>query len=203
MSAKRGKQPAKTAPKKKKAKAVVAPKGPERLYDFADQVGEEAASEDAATAASAVFDTWVTFTLAGEHYALPAAAVQEILRVESITRVPHAPYTVRGIINMRGRAVPVMDFRLRLGLDEVEVGSKSRILVTETRGRFLGLLVDSAEQVASLNRDLVEPAPLDVMTGESDYIVGVYRHGETLLILLDVEKVLLISDSLEAVNTGR
>ena len=177
--------------------------GPERIYAFADSVVEDDANKTAAEAATTRLETWVTFRLAGEIFALPVTAAREILRLSTITRVPHAPYTVRGIINMRGRVVPVVDFRVRLGLPQTAVGPKSRILITSTRNRLLGLLVDEVEQVVSLDRNAVTPAPSDVMTERSEYIIGVCHLDNRLLILLDVERVLLVPDSLDDRDRAR
>ena len=171
--------------------------GPERIYDFADSLADEARKSGDHEVVAVRLETWVTFRLAGELFALPVTAAQEILRVSTITRVPHAPHTVRGIINMRGRVVPVVDFRVRLGLPTADVGPKNRILITSTRNRLLGLLVDEVEQVLSLDANAVAPPPNDVMTDQSEYIVGVYHIDDRLLILLDVERVLLVPDSLQ------
>ncbi len=171
--------------------------GPERIYDFADSLADDAGKGQDDEAVAARLETWVTFRLAGELFALPVTAAQEILRVSTITRVPHAPHTVRGIINMRGRVVPVVDFRVRLGLPIADVSPKSRILIASTRNRLLGLLVDEVEQVVSLDANAVAPPPDDVMTTQSEYIVGVYHLDDRLLILLDVERVLLVPDSLQ------
>ena len=176
--------------------------GTERLYAFADDVTEKEAAPEESKEREVNLETWVTFGLAGELFALPIMVAREILRVRKITRVPHAPYTVRGIVNMRGRVVPVIDFRTRLGLPTVELGPQSRILITSTRNRFLGLLVDHVDQVVQIDLNAVEPVPGDIMTDQSEYIIGVYHVEERLLILLDVEKVLLIPDSLETVNSG-
>ncbi len=171
--------------------------GPERIYDFADSLADDTRKREGDVVVAARLETWVTFRLAGELFALPVTAAQEILRVSTITRVPHAPYTVRGIINMRGRVVPVVDFRVRLGLPITDVSPKSRILIASTRNRLLGLLVDEVEQVVSLDANAVAPPPDDVMTNPSEYIVGVYHLDDHLLILLDVERVLLVPDSLK------
>ena len=171
--------------------------GPERIYDFADSLADDERKSEDDDVVAARLETWVTFRLAGELFALPVKAAREILRVSTITRVPHAPHTVRGIINMRGRVVPVVDFRVRLGLPDTDVSPKSRILITSTRNRVLGLLVDEVDQVVSLDANAVEPPPDDVMTNQSEYIVGVYHLDDRLLILLDVERVLLVPDSLQ------
>lgn len=98
---------------------------------------------------------------------------------------------------MRGRVLPVVDLRLRLGIKETDIGHLSRVLVVESLGRLIGLLVDSVRQVIRINRKAVQPPPPDVMTNQSDYILGVYHLQEALVILLDVDKVLTIKDSLQ------
>jgi len=160
------------------------------LFVFTDAVNT---SSDAAPSVATRIETWVTFRLAGEAYALPVASVLEILRVAGITRVPHAPPVIRGVTNMRGKVLPVIDLRVRLAMDAAPVTSSSRILVATSRGRLLGLLVDAVEQVERIDRNAVQPPPPDVMTAQSDYIVGVSQNGDRLVVLLDVDLVLLIN----------
>lgn len=166
--------------------------GSDRVYAFADQLATEATPPDAA-AAAAVWETWVTFRLSSETFAFPVDTIQEILRVATITRVPDAPHPVRGIINLRGRVVPVVDLRVRLGLKAEAPGPRSRILIASACGRVIGLLVDAVEQVVRLDRNLFETPPADVMTDQSAYITAVYQRDGVLLILLDPEQVLIIS----------
>jgi purine-binding chemotaxis protein CheW len=165
--------------------------GSDRVYAFADQVASEPAAPDAAEAA-ALWETWVSFRLSSETFAFPVDTIQEILRVGTITRVPDAPHPVRGIINLRGRVVPVVDLRVRLGLKAEAPGPRSRILVASVRGRVIGLLVDAVEQVVRLDRNRFEAPPADVMTDQSAYITAVYQQSGGLLILLDPEQVLII-----------
>jgi purine-binding chemotaxis protein CheW len=163
----------------------------ERVYSFADSLdrrGEEAQEPREQPA------SWVVFELAGERYGLPVAAVQEILRVGTITRVPHTPSPVRGITNRRGRVLAVVDLRVRLGLPAAALEPRSRILVVDSRRRTLGLLVDAALQVVKLLPSALEAPPADVMTERSDYILGVYHVAELLIITLDLDRVLLIHD---------
>lgn len=171
--------------------------GPDAIYAFADSVQQVAAAEDEERTAQRL-ETWVGFSMAGETFALPVSAVHEVIRVTSITRVPHAPFPVRGIINLRGRVVPVVDLRMRIGLPAVETDPKSRILVTSAQGRLLGLLVDEAQQVLSLDMNAVRAAPADVMTEQSGYIIGVCEWEGGLAILLDGRIVLQIPDSLRS-----
>jgi|GEM_PF-400971 len=171
--------------------------GPDRIYVFADLMKEKTSQEPAAEKGEDKPETWVGFALAGECFALPASHVKEILRVSKITRVPHAPLPVRGITNLRGHVLPVVDLRLRIGLPEAPVDEKSRILVLETRGRSIGLLVDSAQQVLRIARSAIRKAPPDVMTEQSYYILGIYQSERGLTILLDVEHVLVLDESSE------
>ena len=159
---------------------------PGAIHRFVDSLAPPVAEADVVQH----LETWVTFRIAAETYALPVTAVLEILRVEGITRVPHAPPSVRGITNMRGRVLPVMDLRARLGLGDATIVTASRIMVVASLGRSIGLLVDSVEQVARLDRLRFQAPPRDVMTEESTYIVGVYQLDDRPMFLLDVDRVL-------------
>ncbi|HEX9729518.1 MAG TPA: chemotaxis protein CheW [Gemmatimonadales bacterium] len=175
--------------------------GPERLYAFADSVHADADAGRDADATAAQWETWVTFRLGRETFGFGVETIQEIVRVDTITRVPHAPYVVRGIINLRGRVVPVVDLRVRLGLPASTITSQSRILIAASRQRVLGLLVDAVEQVVRIDRHKVDAPPDDVMTSQSEYIIGVLERAETLLILLDSARALLVPDGLDTERT--
>lgn len=170
------------------------PPSPDRLYAFADALEKGRLPEGAGPGEEAP-ETWVTFRLEGESFGLPVSHVQEILRVSGITRVPHAPHPVRGITNMRGRVLPVVDLRLRLGLPEAALDDQSRILVVTSRGRLMGLLVDSVRQVVRIGRSAIQPPPPDVMTEQSEYILGVVHLMEELVILLEVDRALIIQEA--------
>ena len=167
------------------------PAGPEQIYTFADSLEVREPVEEGPRRE---METWVTFRLVGETFSFPVSHVQEILVVDAITRVPHAPKAMRGVTNMRGRILPVVDLRVRLELPEAPVTEESKILVAASKGRLLGLLVDSMRQVVHLDRLQVHPPPADVMTEQSDYIIGVCDLDGELVILLDVDKVLLIKE---------
>ena len=166
--------------------------GIDAVYTFADSLAER---EAAAAPKVTRIETWVTFALAGETYALPVSHVLEILRVAGITRVPHAPRVIRGVTNMRGKVLPVVDFRGRLGIEPVEVTAQSRILVVSSRGRLFGLLVDAVHQVERVDLQTVQPPPPDVMTAQSDYLIGVCQIGPRLVVLLDVTRVLVLNSA--------
>jgi purine-binding chemotaxis protein CheW len=137
-----------------------------------------------------------TFFLAREEYGVDVKQVEEIRRVGEITSVPRAPEFVRGVINLRGRILPVLDLRRRLGLGEVEVDRAARIVVVRLRERLLGLLVDGASQVLKVPVSRVEPAPEEVVQKGGDYIRGVAKLDDRLIILVDLER--LLAHELEA-----
>jgi purine-binding chemotaxis protein CheW len=167
--------------------------GTNAVYAFADSLAGDETGENVLAEEQTV--PWVAFDLAGESYALPIATVQEIIRVAEITRVPDAPAVVRGVVNLRGRVLPVVDLRLRLGLPAIEVDTTRRILVLPARGRLIGVLVDAVSAIERVRPSTVQPVPRDVLSERSDYFLGVARQAERLLILLDAERVLLVHDS--------
>ncbi len=167
----------------------------QRVYSFADALARRGAA--VARAAQEQPESWVIFELAGERFGLPVTSVQEILRVGAITRVPHTPAPVRGITNLRGRVLAVVDLRVRLGMPSAELTARNRILVVDSRQRTLGLLVDAALQVVKLLPSTLEAAPSDVVSMRSDYLLGVYHLDDQLIIALDLDRVLLVHPEAE------
>lgn len=167
-------------------------RGPERIFAFADRVQAGQRQEQREVERPA---QWVTFNLERETFGLPLTHVREIMRVSPITRVPYAPFPLRGVTNLRGTVLPVVDLRIRLKLPEREIDAQSRILVLDARGRLIGLLVDAVQQILPLLPSKIEPPPEDVMTSQSFYLSGVYQLADDLLILLDADRVLLIQES--------
>lgn len=171
------------------------------IFSFADTL-TAAEKEAERQAAEARITTWITFALADETFAMPVEPVREVLRIHNITRVPHAPAPIRGVTNLRGRVIPVIDLRRRIGLAEEEPSRSSRIIVVSARGRLIGLLVDRVHQVSHLDLNLVQTPPDDVMTAQSDYITGVYHQGDELLLLLHVDRALTIKETPEEALSG-
>jgi len=174
--------------------------GPDRIFAFADSL-----QLDQAEAPKEVEHpkTWVTFKLGRETFALPVTHVHEILRVDTITRVPHAPAPIRGVTNLRGRILPVVDLRTRIGLPVCAVDEQSRVMVMSAEGRIIGLLVDGVEQVIRIKMSAVLPPPPDVMTDQSYYLLGIFQEEGEMVILLNVETVLTLRDSAEKPSGGR
>jgi len=137
----------------------------------------------------------VTFNLGAEVFALDILKVQEINRMVEITKVPKTPFFVEGVINLRGKVIPVIDLRKRFGLLETEMTQQSRIIVVEMAGNTVGLVVDSVSEVLRLPANTVEPPPPLVAGVDSEYIMGVGKVDGRLLIMLDINKVLGADES--------
>jgi purine-binding chemotaxis protein CheW len=130
-----------------------------------------------------------------ETYGIPIALVREIVRVPEITAVPNTQEYVEGVINLRGKIVSVMDLRKRFGESNIESNKKNRIVVVEFEGRTVGLIVNSASEVLKLSSSEIAPPGSVFIHGEVDYVTGVAKLGERLIILLDLSKVLRRRDS--------
>jgi purine-binding chemotaxis protein CheW len=132
----------------------------------------------------------VTFLLASEEYGVDVRAVQEIIRVTEITQVPRAPGFMKGVINLRGRIIPVIDLKRKLGLGEVGTSRQARIVVVKLKDRLIGLLVDGASQVLRVPVSNIEEAPEEVVEVNARYVRGVAKLESRLVILLDLQAVL-------------
>jgi purine-binding chemotaxis protein CheW len=165
-----------------------APQAPAGVLEFADQLTAEVAA--VGTPAPPAQLHLITFRLDGEEFGLPVETVREVIRVGDITRVPQSPPHIRGVTNLRGRILPVVEIRTRLGLAPLVPRSTARVIVAEVKGRILGLLVDSVAQVQKIPADRVVAAPDEVKSTHSDYITGVVQLYERLLILLDLARAL-------------
>ncbi|NJK32846.1 MAG: purine-binding chemotaxis protein CheW [Deltaproteobacteria bacterium] len=128
----------------------------------------------------------VTFVVGGEEYAVPILSVHEINRMMEITRVPQAPEFLDGVINLRGKIIPVVDLRTRFGLSRQDRGSDNRIVVVEVRGRVIGFTVDRVNEVLRISSSIVDEAPT-IGGIEADYVRGVGKLEDRLLIMLDLE----------------
>jgi purine-binding chemotaxis protein CheW len=132
----------------------------------------------------------VVFRLGKEEYAVPIAWVREVVRVSDITRVPHAPAHIRGVMNLRGRILPVVEIRTRLGLEPGELTPASRVVVADVERRVVGLLVDAVGQVTRVKESAISAPPDEVRAAGADAVTGVARVGRRLLILLDLSRTL-------------
>jgi len=133
---------------------------------------------------------FVRFKVGKESFGVDIGRVQEIVTVPEITKVPDTPEYLEGIINLRGKIISVMDLRKRLNLNNSNNNRKNRILVTEMGGRTMGLIVDEVSEVLRLNPDSIEPPPEIINTAGAQYITGVGKMQDGIVLLLDLEKVL-------------
>lgn len=134
----------------------------------------------------------VVFRLGPEAYGVDIGQVQGIERMQSITRVPHTPEFVQGVINLRGQVTPVLTLRTRFGLEATEHTKETRIVVVRMEGADtgVGLVVDAVEGVLRINSEQVEPPSELVASVEAEYLRGIAKIEDKLLILLDLEKIL-------------
>ncbi len=131
----------------------------------------------------------VTFEVASEEFAVDILSVHEINRMMDLTRVPQSPPEVEGVINLRGRIIPVLDLRKRFGMPAGNRDEHNRIIVVEVLGRVLGFIVDRVHEVLRIDSSIVEPAPAMVCSIDSDFISGVGKLQDRLIILLDLAKL--------------
>jgi purine-binding chemotaxis protein CheW len=146
----------------------------------------------------------VSFKLGSEAYGVDIAQVQEINRMVSITHVPRAPQFMEGVINLRGQLIPIIDLRARFGMPRAEHTKNTRIVVTEIGTKRVGMVVDSVSEVLRLPVDQIEEAP-DMISGvDTEYIRGVGKIEDRLIILLDLAKIITGSEKreLEAADTA-
>lgn len=131
----------------------------------------------------------VTFEVANEEFAVDILAVQEINRMMELTRVPQSPPEVEGVINLRGKIIPVIDLRRKFAMQMSEKSEASRIIVVEVHKRVIGFIVDRVHEVLRISSDIVEPAPAMVCSIDSEFIAGVGKLEDRLIILLDISKL--------------
>ena len=132
----------------------------------------------------------VTFTLRNEEYAVDILNVQEINRITEITQVPNSPPYVEGVINLRGKVMPVINLRKKFGLEDKETDDTSRIIIMDIQGVTNGLVVDSVSEVLRIPSDIVEPPPPMSSDINCEFIKGVAKLENRLIILIDIDSLL-------------
>lgn len=133
---------------------------------------------------------FLTFQLQDEEYGLEILKVWEILGLLEITSVPQTPDYVRGVVNLRGQVIPVVDLRLKFGMDEVEYSKRTCIIVVDVKGVMMGIVVDTVSEVMEINSDSIEETPSFGTKLSTDYILGMGKVNGGVKILLDIDKVL-------------
>jgi purine-binding chemotaxis protein CheW len=136
----------------------------------------------------------VSFNIGTEEFGVDILKVQEINRMVEITRVPQAPHYVEGVINLRGKVIPIIDLRKRFSLESKEHDKDTRIVVVDIGGHVMGMVVDSVSEVLRLPANTIEPPPEIVSGIDADYIKGVAKLDDRLLIFLDLTKVIDVAE---------
>lgn len=143
-------------------------------------------------------DKYLTFRIGSEDYGIAIANVTEIIGIQSITEIPEMPDYIKGVINLRGKVIPVMDVRIRFKLEPRDYDERTCIIVVEIDGTSVGLVVDRVNEVADIPEDQVEPPPKSKRKG-GGYIQGIGKIGKEVKILLDINKI-LYEDELETIS---
>ncbi len=137
---------------------------------------------------------YLTFTLDKEEYGIGILRIKEIIGMMPVTPVPKTPKYIKGVINLRGKVIPVMDLRLRFGMDEVDYNERTCIIVVEVDGQadtvMVGIVVDSVSEVLNIKEEDIEDAPVFGVKLSTDYILGMAKMDKEVKILLEIDRVL-------------
>ena len=137
---------------------------------------------------------YLTFNLVGEEYGLEILKVQEIIGIMNVTRVPKTPEFVRGVINLRGKVIPIIDLRLKFGVDSQEDTEKTCIIVVQIghgdKHVTMGIIVDEVSEVLDIAEDQIEDAPSFGASVDTEFILGMGKVGQKVVMFLDIDKVL-------------
>ena len=141
---------------------------------------------------------YLTFSLAGEEYGIGILKIREIIGMMPITSVPETPHYVKGVINLRGKVIPVIDLRLRFGMGESDYTERTCIIVVEIRGAAgllqMGIVVDAVSEVLNIKGEDIEDTPAFGVRLNTDYILGMAKIGKGVKLLLDIDRVLGADD---------
>ncbi|MDH3393267.1 MAG: chemotaxis protein CheW [Desulfobulbaceae bacterium] len=147
-------------------------------------------------------DKYLTFHLAGEDYGIDIAFVTEIIGIQKITEVPDMPDFVKGVINLRGKVIPVMDVRLRFLLPERDYDERTCIMVVDINGTAVGLVVDKVNEVADIPEADVEPPPRSSKGASSRYLKGMGKVENEVRILLNVDRLLFDDEMTQLIKAA-
>ena len=138
---------------------------------------------------------YLTFRLGTEEYGIDILKVQEIRSYEAPTRIANAPEFIKGVVNLRGVIVPIVDLRVKLNCDSSQFNSFTVVIVLNVRGRVVGAVVDSVSDVLELTKDQIRPAPeMTAAAVDTTYITGIATVAERMLILMDIEGLMSSAD---------
>ncbi len=133
---------------------------------------------------------YLTFTLGREEYGIEILKVQEIRGYEAVTKIANAPEYIKGVVNLRGTIVPIVDMRIKFNLGEVEYNQFTVVIILNVADRVVGMVVDGVSDVLTLTAEQMKPAPDFSATFDTEYITGLGAVDERMLILVDIEKLM-------------
>lgn len=142
---------------------------------------------------------YLTFVLGKEEYGLKILSVREIIGIMDITTVPQTPIFMKGVINLRGKVIPVIDLRLKFGMEEIDYTKETCIIVVEVHDTMMGIVVDTVSEVVDIKDADIEPAPSFGSSISTDFILGMGKIKDKVKILLDIFKV-LTDEELKAIQ---
>jgi purine-binding chemotaxis protein CheW len=145
----------------------------------------------------------ISFMVGAEEYGLEILRVKEVIRVREITRLPRSPSFVKGIINLRGDVIPIIDLRDKFGLSAQEQTAMTRVIVVDVEGKLIGMVVDSASQVVRVPAAQIDPPPPVVGGLSARYVKGVGKLDDRLIILLNIDLILSSEERVELQNMER
>jgi purine-binding chemotaxis protein CheW len=145
--------------------------------------------DEQVSASTGLGGKYLTFKLAGEEYGLAILKVREIIKFMDITAVPQMPSFVKGVLNLRGKVIPVIDLRIRFGLIEAEHTEETCIVVVNV-GMEIGVLVDTVQEVLDITEQQIEPPPVLGEDVDTKFILGMGKVGDRVKMLLDIDRVL-------------
>ena len=160
----------------------------------------QASNEAVLAAAEAENREFLVFSLGDEEYAIDILKVQEIRGYENVTRIANAPDFIKGVTNLRGVIVPIVDLRIKFHLDNVEYGGQTVVIVVDVADRIVGIVVDGVSDVMTLTPDQIKPAPEFGVTLSSDFLSGLGSLDDRMLVLVDIDK-LLTSEEMALVDS--
>lgn len=152
------------------------------------------ASESANPAAKAITNEFLTFRLGSEEYGIEILKVQEIRNYDAITQIANAPAFIKGVVNLRGIIVPIVDMRIKFRLGNESYDQFTVVIIINVAGRVVGMVVDSVSDVINLAEEQMRPTPGFNSIIDTEYIMGLGTVDERMLILIDIEKVMSSSD---------
>ena len=161
------------------------------IHEAAHVARHEAARAAMASQSGSEF---LTFRLGAEEYGIDILKVQEIRSYEAPTRIANAPSFIKGVVNLRGVIVPIVDLRLKLSCETVDYNDFTVVIVLNVRGRVVGAVVDSVSDVLELNQDSIRPAPEMASAVDTTFITGISSVNERMLVLMDIEALMASAD---------